>query len=84
MRNQNFSVGCISYVTINSKKINLPSESIESHDISSCDNCATSRCLNGGICQEFNNDVGYSCICPKDFVGPNCDRVGYSCYPGNC
>jgi hypothetical protein len=36
------------------------------------ESCTSNTCLNGGICSNTNNTVGYECMCPESFTGPRC------------
>ena len=37
------------------------------------DECASRPCVNGGTC--INDKNGYSCACPFNYAGKNCERV---------
>lgn len=39
--------------------------------------CNNNPCQNNGACVPMNG--GYSCICTKDYTGPNCERQRSSC-----
>ncbi|XP_047487091.1 putative neural-cadherin 2 [Penaeus chinensis] len=38
--------------------------------------CVWSPCLNGGTC--VNQDPGYFCVCPKTYIGDNCEGAAIS------
>ena len=50
---------------------------------SAVNQCATSPCANGGLCQNTGT-CGYSCICPPGYTGSRCDITINYCSPNPC
>ena len=46
------------------------------------DECASSPCLNGGLCQDGINN--YTCDCGEAFVGANCEEQYNACASMPC
>lgn len=77
-------VGCVARLVVGSVAHELVRDSANSRGITTCETCALNPCDNGGVCQEAYTELGYSCICPSGFSGLNCDKIGETCYPGQC
>ena len=43
--------------------------------------CRLGQCQNGGTCiDQPNSFYGYSCICPAQWMGVNCDQSEFKTY----
>ena len=40
------------------------------------DECASNPCLNGGLCKQLL-PPGYTCVCPEEYYGENCENGMY-------
>lgn len=58
-------------------------DSVDNDGLGTCDVCSNNHCLNQGICQEAQNNQGYTCICQPGYSGDYCDNVREVCTPGN-
>jgi dystroglycan 1 len=81
--------GCISQMKIKGRDIDLINSAIASEDIVDCGNAAAARpcdkrpCENGGQCLERNGGSSYTCICPADFTGTDCESEVNICSTRN-
>ena len=51
--------------------------------VSRIDPCVSSPCQNGALCTPSNTGASYTCNCPNEFLGQNCDIPGknYTLFP---
>ncbi|XP_072174629.1 agrin-like [Diadema setosum] len=86
-------VGCIRFVQVNGKQLDLASTSRDieyGSNIGQCghDPCQSHPCLNNGTCQALNAE-NFRCTCRDSFLGPLCGDVlvdqceGNMCYQGS-
>lgn len=57
-------------------------DSVDKQGLGTCDVCSNNQCLNQGICQEAQNNQGYSCICQPGYSGEYCEKISEVCTPG--
>ena len=51
-------------------------ERAHTHSLTGINACRSDPCLNGGTCQVSSEDPnGYTCICPPDNTGVNCNET---------
>lgn len=81
---KNGFVGCVSYLVLQDKIIEINEDAIRKQGVTSCEPCAEEPCKNDGVCLESQTEMGYTCICHRGYTGRHCTMRGNTCTPGVC